>query len=121
MMSVGKFSLKRCGFDGIDWQNGQQNRVSPKRLLIRAENAAASLRDRSRRLLRGPGEFLDPTFRRRKALCSRLRFAGAPPRWCTFDHARDSILVAPPTCAANRRELRSAALRAAWTAMENPR
>jgi len=40
-MSIGEISLERGGFDSIDWQDGQQDRMTGERLLIRPHNAAA--------------------------------------------------------------------------------
>jgi hypothetical protein len=45
VMSIGEISLERGGLDGIDWQDGQQYRMTGERFLVRSNNAAAGFGD----------------------------------------------------------------------------
>jgi hypothetical protein len=96
-MSVGEISLEGRWFDGIDRQNGEQDRVSAERFFVRSNYAAAGFGDGFRGLGRSPCGLLESAFRWAEALCARFGFARPPPGRCTLDHSRDSTPVSTST------------------------
>jgi hypothetical protein len=87
VVSVGEIPLEGRWFDGIDWQDAQQYRMTAERLLVRSNNTAPGFGDCFCGLDRGPCRLLESAFRWSEALRARFGFPRPPPGRCTLDHS----------------------------------
>src|SRR5689334_11108981 len=88
VVSVREISLVRGRFDGIDWQNRKQDRVSAKRFLVRSNHTAADFADCLCNFSRSwCHRLLEPALGRAQTFRSGFGFARTSPGWSTLDHA----------------------------------